>query len=59
MGIEVRLRSKLYDKRYDFHFPIVNYPRIAFHRYSSNRPVDNWHISQLNTIFCVSRFWTF
>ena len=26
---EGRLRTKLYDKRYDFNFPIVNFPFIC------------------------------
>ena len=29
IGSEERLRTKLYDKRYDFNFPIVNFPFIC------------------------------
>jgi hypothetical protein len=35
VGSEVRLRTKLYDKRDDFNFPIVNFPFIC-----SNIPAE-------------------
>ena len=42
---EVRLRTNLYDKRYDFNFPIVSFPFICSNILAT--PVHGVHISQL------------
>jgi len=43
---EVRLRTKLYDKRDDFNFPIVNFPFIC-----SNIPATHAYNSILTIIY--------